>query len=365
MNEPYRRYWGIAKAHRLLLSVPIVIALVISAWYVLTTPKQYEAKTSIWYDTPVPQPSAVVQTDPAVRTPAAQQQVLLNEHLSTRSFRIKVAEVGPLAEYLATHDEQAAGPIAILQKLRGEKSLDDRAVDALSSSNVTTEVVGLQVLAISFKGPSPEVALGTLNALVDEFNREVAAARQARDDAQVKYFQEKVDSTSKALADAQAAIAQYVRSNPARPDNDPQLVTLTQTASAIATQLADANNSLNQAIIEQRNLASTTSYRVLDAAEKPTGPVTGRKQVVVGIAAGLFAGLLISALGVLALDKRREHHEVRREERQLARHRFGGRTDTPAAPPEAIPPVGLPPAAGGEHPPPGPTALRPPTFGAR
>ncbi len=298
MNESLQSYWHVARRHRVVLCIPIVIALAISTWYVATTPSTYEATTSIWYDNPVPEASAVVQTDPTLRTPAAQKQLLLNEHLSTRSFRIKVASRGPLSDYLATHKMAASGPIELLQKLRGTKTVEDRAVDALGPANIHVVVIGPQVLAISVLGPTPEVALGTLQALIDEFAVEDSAIRESRAEGAVKFFQDRVDSASKALAVTQDAVSKYVIANPIRPENDPQLVGLTQTASTLATQLADANNSLNQAIIEQKHLTTTTPERVLDEPGLRPGTVSGRKPMVPGMGAGFFAGLVVSGLGL-------------------------------------------------------------------
>jgi uncharacterized protein involved in exopolysaccharide biosynthesis len=41
--------------------------------------------------------------------------------------------------------------------------------------------------------------------------------------------------------------------------------------------------------------------QVLDSPTAPTGPVTGKKKDLMAIIGGLFAGILISFLGVVAL----------------------------------------------------------------
>src|SRR5262249_45658673 len=134
--------------HRILLSAPIVLAVFVAIWFILGTPASYEARAALWIDSPTPQETSLNQTDSAILPPAAQAQSFLNELLPTREFRVEVGRRGPLAKFLAAHRTAGWSPTAMLRRLRGAGSVDDRVVSALGSSNLTVTVQGPQVLAI-------------------------------------------------------------------------------------------------------------------------------------------------------------------------------------------------------------------------
>jgi hypothetical protein len=289
--------------HRVLFCVPIVLALVIAGWTVVGAAKSYQSSTSIWFDNAPPLPSSETQSDPTIRPPAAQRQLVLNELLGTRDFRLNIGRNGPLAAYLSSHPSRSSGPMALLPKLRGGATpLEERIVSALSTKQVTSTVLGPQVLSISVRSVSPAVAAGTLQALLDEFNRQENDANQAQAKAASTYYKDLADSASKAAAAAQSNINGYLQTHPVRADADPNLSTLTGAASAASAKLADANNNLNQATIALAHLSDTSALRILDKPNVPTGATGGgKKKLLLGVFAGLFAGALVSLLGLIAL----------------------------------------------------------------
>jgi uncharacterized protein involved in exopolysaccharide biosynthesis len=185
MSSPYVETFS---RHRRLLSIPIVVATLIAIWFAVGAAPEYESTTSLWFDNAPRGQSSLDQTNPALLTPAAEEQQLLNELLTTRAFRIKVGHRGPLAEYLAGHTSAGWGPTALLTMVRGTGSLDDRIVAALDTKQVRTTVAGPQLLAIKLKGPTPTVTAATLKALVREFNRQRSAARLARARTTLTYY---------------------------------------------------------------------------------------------------------------------------------------------------------------------------------
>ena len=96
----------------------------------------------------------------------------MTELLATKSFQMEVGRKGPLTKYLETHSTQGWGPAGLLRKIRGSGSAEDRTAKALDAKHVLTTLPGGQILGIEYHGPTPEVTVGTVNALVEALNEE-------------------------------------------------------------------------------------------------------------------------------------------------------------------------------------------------
>ena len=304
LSTPDTNYKDIYRRHRLLLTMPLVLGILISALTVLSAAKSYQSSASLWFDNAPPAPSSTTQTDPTIRPPAAQKQLILTELLGTRSFRINVGRNGPLAAYLASHPAKSSGPMSLLSKLKGSSGgtgVDDQIVSALSSKKVTTAVLGPQVLGINVQSVTPAVAAGTLKALLAEFTKEESTTSQAQAQAASSYYKDLVSSATQSAAAAQAKINTYLATHQVVA-TDPNLATLTQAATAAEAKLADANNNLDQATIDLSHLSASGTIQVLDPPNVPTSAAGGgKKKAILGVVAGLFAGGLLSLLGLLAL----------------------------------------------------------------
>src|SRR5436305_3754390 len=264
MNPSYVQTFN---RHRILFSLPIALATLFALWFVAGAPKAYKSSTSLWVDTPPPAASSLDQTDASLVTPAAQAQQFLGELLTTRRFRLAVGHAGPLAKYLSTHSSGGWGPSALLAKLRGSGSVDDRVVAALDPGHLQATVAGPQVLGITLKGPSPVATVGTLRALVGAFNGERKNLDVTRRQGAVAYYQ------------GQLSAAQSKGASPAR--------------------IAAATKALHRATV---SLAAARAekgvFQVIDAAKLPAPPVSGMKNLVFALIGGLFAGALVSLLGI-------------------------------------------------------------------
>jgi hypothetical protein len=314
--QKYSPYRDTFRRHRLLFALPPIIAMLIAFWVVAGTPKQYEASTALWFDNPPGQASSITDgTDLTGQTtpPAAQAQVILNELLTTRHFRMQIGGEGPLQTYLAHNDPEGFGPKALLAALRGKKALSDRVVAALGPSAVTTKVVGPQVLAVTLRSTSAIVAAGTLRALTKEFNAERTVAETAQSKASLAYYREAAAGAQAALTTAQQRVKTYAAAHPgatpcastkaaSNSTCDLDLKTLSDAQKAASARAVDATGQLNGARIGLSSLpASTSRILVLDAPRVPTAPVTGPKKSVLAAIAGLFAGLLVSLLAIIAI----------------------------------------------------------------
>lgn len=303
MNPRYRDEF---RRHRIRYLLPIALTTLLAIWYVAGTPAAYQSGASLWVDTPAPQPSSLTQTNEFTVTPASQAQELLNELLTTRQFRLEVGRNGPLEKYLAAHPSSGFGPSALLAKLRGKQSADDLVVTALDPKHVVTTVAGPQVLAVTLTAPTPQVALGTMRALVAAFNQQRTSFNLERAQATVAYYQNQAKVAGDTLRSTESAIQSFTSANPGidgtgQTAQDAQLRTLTQAERIARSRYNAATKATNQASLNFTAAKTDhTSFKVLDPPALPTGPVSGKKKQLMALIGGLFAGALISFLALVA-----------------------------------------------------------------
>jgi hypothetical protein len=272
------------------LFVAIVFVAVASAtWMTLGAPKMYRSGITLRADAP----GADEQVNGA--SPAAQEQSTLNELRTTRYFRNKVAQRAPLRAYLKRHTAEGWGPSAIAALLRGSGgSLDARIDGALGPKRVMAAVLGPHFLNITYDAPSPALARDTLQALVEEYLVE----RVALVDESLRVYAQQLQQASAAVSAAQEKLERYLRRHPGS-GNSSTVKKLEAAERGAIYQRAEARKALQSAL----SASPEPTVRVIDAATLPTAPTTGHKQQLKAMVAGLFAGLLVSGLGVVALTK--------------------------------------------------------------
>jgi uncharacterized protein involved in exopolysaccharide biosynthesis len=261
--------------------------------------------------------------------------MLLNEFLTTERFRLRVGQRGPLARYLATHDAAGWGPTALLGKLRPQASLNQRIAAALSPPHVLTTVVGPQILGIRLDAPAPEVAAGTLHALVDALNTAHTTLRLQRGQGTVAFYRAEVTAASKEVDRAKTKVAGYIARHPgATSRTDPNFRALVRAQHVAATRLAEATTRLNDAPSSLTAPPSASSFRVIDPPKMPLGATSGHKKTVFALVAGLFAGALVSLLALVALTP-----EARRDEEEAPRELYRREPEQPEEPVASAPPT--------------------------
>src|SRR5437588_4534950 len=263
------RYLDTYRQHRLLFLLPLLIGVSVALWSNLGAPKLYRSATSIWSDTAGGSSNDLTGAPP----PATQEQSMLDELLKTQYFRTNVAKRGPLEAYLKRHTSQGWGPGALLSKLSGAPTLEQREAMALSSKRVTSIVLGPHVLSINYDGPTPQVSYQTLRALVAEFENQRGALRA---DALTSY-KDAVTAASKALTNARTAVATYIREHPTISQSDPQMQALIHAERNALDQLSAATVGLTQAANAALG-SSQATLRVVDPPEVPTGPYGRHKR---------------------------------------------------------------------------------------
>ena len=288
-------YFQTFDRHRLLFSLPVMILSVLALWVVVSTPKEYKAGASLFIDNPVTQPSSFDDPNETDTPPAAQAQQLLTELLATKSFQMEVGRKGPLTKYLEAHSTEGWGPSGLLRKLRGSGSAEDRTAKALDANHVLTTLPGKQILGLEYHGPTPEVTVGTVNALVEALNDERINVDISRQQQAVTHFKLQADTARNAIAQMNARLNEGNLS-PGEAQG------ITQARNSAETRLRRGIRGYNQAAL---NLAVAKEagplYQVRDEPSLPAPAVSGMKKSVFGVVAGIFVGLLISILAIVFL----------------------------------------------------------------
>lgn len=297
------RYGQTFARHRLLLLAPILVATLIAVWFVAGAPAAYQSTTSVWFDDSHPSVLTVVPVDGNAVPPAVAGQTLLNEMLTTRTFRLKVAYRAPLAKYLESHSDAGWSPTGLIADLQGPGKLSERLLAALGPGKVTSLVSGPQILALSFQAADPRVATETLRALVAEFRSERADDALAQARASVAYYEAQLTAATKAVDSGRTRLEDYRLANPTSDAvTDPDLRELTRVERAAVSRVLAATNSRNQAAVNLATpVADNSTFRVLDQARTPDGPVSGKKKIVIAAIIGLLLGGLSSLIGLIGL----------------------------------------------------------------
>jgi hypothetical protein len=289
------------RQHRLLLTAPIVAAVLIAAVLMLGSPKSYESTASLWVDTPATTDSSLGNLNVAITPPSTQEQDVFTELLATPNFALTVGHHSLLGPYLAGH---SSGGLLSGLLGGGGGSLDSQIRSALGPKQITSTVPGPQVLQISFSGPTPAVAQSTLNALVSELQGDSELFSQQHNQSALNYYKAQVQTATQAILQARNQADAYRNQHPnATTASDPNLAALSTAETAAGSQLTQANAGLGAAASAVKDGATVTQVHVIDAAG-PAVATSGKKKALEGIVAGLLAGALISFLGTIALTRR-------------------------------------------------------------
>jgi hypothetical protein len=292
MNPSYKQTF---LRHRILFSVPVVVTTLLALWFAFGAAKEYRASASIWADT-APPGAAAIQSNAGPTSPALQTQQALSELLVTRQFRLAVGERGPLAQFLADHPTQGWGPGALKKKLRGSGSTEDRTAAALDFRHVVSIVDGQHLVTIQLNGPTPTVAVETLQALIGQFGVELdqLAVQRQRD------AMDRAKGQMEAYARAVVAFQTQIDRAP----NTSSRELLVKAQQQARKQLTKATVDYNQAkLAVDAAHTQTRTFSVRDEPVLPAPAVGGMKKSLMVVFAGFFAGALLTFLGIVLITR--------------------------------------------------------------
>ncbi len=280
-STSYRQTW---RRHRKLFLVPVVLGALAGAFFVFSSHPSYKSTASLWVDTAAPLPSTVGvgPTTPLSTPPAAAEQGILTELLTTQSFAASVAKNSSLGKTL--------GNAASIWK---------KAPTYLEGGQIVPTVAGEQILRITYSGPSPEEAQSVLAAVVAQlrdYNNDLTAQH---DQNSVAYDKEQLKLAQDALTAARDNVNSYLQQHPGASQADPNLLALTAAENNAVTALGTANATLSQAA-GTRNSGGWT-IQLVDPASPGLAPGVGKKKMLEVILGGAFGGFLLSFLIVVAI----------------------------------------------------------------
>jgi uncharacterized protein involved in exopolysaccharide biosynthesis len=290
--------------HKWLITLPpILITLIVTPIAFLISPPYYEASAGIWVD----RPDYLTYNDNWNQyiTPAQNQSGALTELLKSRSFQTNVARRTSLAPLADTNE--------------GQKQLD-----TLFQKRLYVFANGAHLLELHFRAPTPQLALEMTNAAVSAFRETASAQRVNQANLATTFYQARLQSTEDQLSKSTDAVRRYIAANPrlsAIDANagagattaarlglpaaavDPTLADLLRQLDADQKSVDRASQSLEQArydsaaAIEGQQLG----FQLIDAPKLPTELSYERKKIGAYVAAGLLAGLGISATLLMLL----------------------------------------------------------------
>ena len=274
-----KRYLRAFRRHKLIVIAPVVLALVVGLGIELMQPRNYQAQGALWADSPVPSDSTVFSTSPVNQTPASQGASVLTELLATNQFMNALGPRSPWAAYLRAHPQDVDKVFASLQK------------------NTTVSVLGPQVVGVTYQAKDPDTAMTMARAIMNTFVVQLVALQKQRDQQQIIYDKQNLDTAQKALDYSQNQLSQYLLLHPQAPG-----ATVDPTATQLSGNVATAQQAYGQAVsnynASQLGLSSAADSSQLHVIDKPTdASAQGRKKKIVyaGIG-GLFVGAVISIL---------------------------------------------------------------------
>jgi uncharacterized protein involved in exopolysaccharide biosynthesis len=248
-------------------------------------------------------------------SPAQEQAAVLSELLKTKYFCLKVGSRSPLAESLGS----ASGSRSPLQQLLGKlglggsggghlsgRALDD-AVYQTVAQETTVLPAGPEIVEVTFRASSPELAQQVAQAIADQFVEETLASQRVQADASVDFYGSQVKQAQVDLQAADTQVDDYLANHPdQRPASavpDARLTQLKKDADQARQRFNDLQSKLDQAKVTRAGLtqASVSGIRTLDKAEVPTRASSVKKVALQAAGAGLGLALLIVVAGVLIL----------------------------------------------------------------
>jgi hypothetical protein len=171
---------------------------------------------------------------------------------------------------------------------------------------------GAQILGIEFHGPTPEVAVGTVRALVKALNTERRNVDVSRQQQAMTHFKAQADAARDRISTIDNELA-------AGNLSQAEAQALAQARSGAETRLTRGIRSYNQAALNWAAAKHAPAhYLVRDEPKLPAPAVSGMKKSLFGVVAGMFVGLLISFLAIVLLtsseDRNRRSGDGEREE---------------------------------------------------
>jgi len=273
-RETFRR-------HRKLFCAPIVLGALAAALVLFGMGKTYKSTANLWVDTTPPMPSSIsANASGGDGPPAAAEQALLSELLTTDAFDASVAK------------QTIGKPLSHAEALRTAQAL-------FGTGQIVPMVTGNQILQISYTGSSSSTAQKVLAATIAQLRSYNDRLADQHNQAALAYDTEQVKAAEAAVTSARSSVTTYQAQHPGFSQTDPTYVSLSAAESNALSQLAQANTALSQ--VTGTTNADGWSIQVIDSPTPAVATPLKKRKVAEVILGGALGGLLVSFLAVVAL----------------------------------------------------------------
>jgi uncharacterized protein involved in exopolysaccharide biosynthesis len=273
-----KRYSRTFRRHKLLVIAPLVLALLVGLGYELTSPRHYQAQGTLWADTPVPDNSTVLSQSPPSQSPASQQAGILSELLGTDHFLADIGRRSPWAAYLRLHPKALNTVFASLGK------------------QTTVSTLGPQVISVGYQSTDAATTVLMAKAIMNAFVAELLSLQQTRDQQQIAYDKQTLQTTLQSLNSQQEQLSQYLAAHPQQPSTvDPTVTQLSGNVATAESVYGTAVSNLNRDELELSTAKDSSQLHVIDQPADAFAQGRKKKIVEAGIG-GLFVGGVISML---------------------------------------------------------------------
>jgi len=274
-----KRYFELFFRHPILFSLPMVVALVAGVGYASKAPRTYTSQATVFADASLPNASTLTAgISPGFTTPAADKMATLTEFLHTQSFLNKVAQRIPL---VPVNDAAAAG----------------------IGKTVKLSTSGAQILDVSSKSESPELAAKTVTAVINEFTAELGSVLSDRGRSAAALYKTQLAQATTTLTQAQTALSQYLALHQATTggQTDSEETQLAAQVAAAQQQHDTALSGYNQAQFGISGTVDPSTFHVVDPPKVPTVPTSRKKQLIMSGLGGLVGGLVITIFALILI----------------------------------------------------------------
>jgi len=274
-----KRYTRTFRRHKLLVLAPVVLSLLVALGSVVVSSRVYQAQGTLWADAPVPDSSTVLSESPPSPSPAAQQASVLSELFTTDQFLTDVGRRSPWAAYLRQHPGAVGTVFASLQK------------------DTTVSVLGPQVISVVYQSSDPTTTAPMARAIMNAFVAELVSLQRTRDEQQITYDKQNLQTTSSALSSTQSLLSRYLAVHPQQPG-----ATLDPTVTQLSGNVATAEQLYGSAVADYNSselaLSSVNDSSQLHVIDQPAVAriLSDKRKIAYAGIGGLFAGLVISVL---------------------------------------------------------------------
>lgn len=281
----FQKYWAI------LIPVVLVPLMAIAMTY---SPPTYRSGAVVWVSEPVTGESMALGHENQWITPAQNQAQVINDLLSTASFRMSIVRAAGLVEEGASDDvtRNTADRIAVYASTRG-----------------------VNLVTVVAESGSASHAQRIVGAVVSEYLSRAAAEFERDATTSKEYFSQQLALATQELSARNLALSNYLVANPkaADPSNPASLNidyrTLVDRADTQAALVGQLTESLQNVTLRQASAPQTlqAAFNVQDAPSLPEAPIPNSLTKTLGIPfAAVIFGLLIGCT-YLYLSYRMDH----------------------------------------------------------